>query len=159
MKLAITGIAAAAVLTISAAPASAATTSPSGQETPLPYCNLNLDTMVETCAPTEAELIQKTRAARATYILAYMYDNAGNTGSYYTISNSSPCDTNSDVDFSVANVGTTWNDRISSWTGFAECQIRVYENASYTGSSYGAYTSSSYVGDAMNDRTTSIRLY
>jgi hypothetical protein len=163
MRLAQT-VALAAVLTLFGTAPSAfadANSAATGADEPLPYCNLNLATMVETCAPTEVELLAQTRSSRAaaaTYILAYMYDSAGNTGLYYTITNTAPCDTNSDVDFSVTNIGTTWNDRISSWTGFAECELRIYENATFGGASYGTYTSSSYVGDAMNDRTTSIRL-
>lgn len=163
MRLALAGAVAAVLITASAAPAAFAdsTTSPAdGAAVAAPFCDLNLHTMVETCAPTEAELLARTRSTRATtYILAYMYDNAGNTGSYYTIRDTAPCDTNSDVDYNVSNIGDAWNDRISSWSAFAECQVRIYENASFGGASYGAYTSSSYVGAAMNDRTTSIRLY
>ena len=122
MRLAQT-VALAAVLTLFGTAPSAfadANSAATGADEPLPYCNLNLATMVETCAPTEVELLAQTRSSRAaaaTYILAYMYDSAGNTGSYYTITNTAPCDTNSDVDFSDTNVGTTWNDRISSWHG------------------------------------------
>jgi hypothetical protein len=57
------------------------------------------------------------------------------------------------------NVGTTWNDRISSFQGFSNCQIRIYENANFTGATDGAFTATDYVGDAMNDRTTSVRYY
>lgn len=151
-------MAALALTGLLAAPATAATAV--GAEDSLPYCSLNLSTSQLVCAPTEAELLAKRgRSVAADYVLAKMYDSAGNTGSYLEILFSSPCDTNSDVDYSVSNVGSTWNDRISNWTGYSECQVHIYENSSWGGASCGAYTSSSYVGDAMNDRTTSIRFY
>ena len=132
-----------------------------------PYCSFDLSTGRHACADTEAAMIAARDAARSaqstTYVLAKLYDNNGRTGPYAEIDASGPCDTNSDVDWSTTNIGidisTYWNDRISSFQGYSNCQIRIYENANFGGASYGTYTSSNYVGDAMNDRTTSLRYY
>lgn len=145
-------------LVISPGPASAAS---------LPYCNRDLETGVETCAATEAELLAKLGqaggemafAATTTYVLARLYEDANRTGAYYSFTGSAPCDTSTDVDFEVANIGSTWNDRVTSFQGYQNCQIRVYENASFGGLSYGAYTFTDNVGASMNDLTTSFRLY
>ncbi len=131
---------------------------------PLPYCSVNVNTQVVTCAPTEAGLAAaRHRAAVAslapTYLLARLFDDANRTGVYYEVVASGPCDTNADLDWEVANIGSAWNDRVSSFQGYSSCQVRVYENASYGGASYGTYTSTDNVGEAMNDRTTSMRFY
>jgi hypothetical protein len=128
----------------------------------VPYCSLNLSTGRTVCAATEAGLNAATSrglSPESTFVLAKLYDQAGRTGPYLEIQASGPCDTNSDIDWGTANVGTTWNDRISSFQGFSNCQIRIYENANFTGATYGAFTATDYVGDAMNDRTTSVRYY
>lgn len=62
-------------------------------------------------------------------------------------------------EFAVSNIGSTWNDRISSFQGYSNCQPRLFENANYTGANYGPYDHSANVGAAMNDRTTSIIFY
>ncbi len=149
--------AAASLSMLGAQPASAATNA--AEDAP-PFCSLNLATDVMVCAATEAELLtKKGPQPYSTFILARFYDKADYAGSYLEVTNTAPCDTNSDVDFSDTNVGTTWNDRISSWHAYADCEARIYENAAFGGASYGAYVDRNYVGDALNDRTTSYRLY
>jgi hypothetical protein len=159
-KLILAGACLAGLMAVGCQPTFATTPEPVADVVSTPYCSLNLDTKEEVCADSEAELVaKKGKQPRATYILAKMYDHADYGGSYLEVTASNACDTNSDIDYSIPNVGSTWNDRISSWRGYAQCQIRIYENASFGGASYGAYTNSSYVGAAMNDRTTSIRFY
>jgi hypothetical protein len=145
-------------LVIAPGPASAAS---------LPYCNRDLDSGVETCAATEAELLAKLGqaggatafATTTTYLLARLYEDANRSGAYYSFTASAPCDTSTDMDYEVANIGSVWNDRVTSFQGYQDCQIRVYEHASFGGLSYGAYTFTDNVGAAMNDLTTSFRLY
>lgn len=128
-------------------------------ETALPYCRYDLTSQALTCASTPEGLNVGVTTYATSYLLARLYDDADRTGVFYEITGAAPCDSNADVDASVANIGSAWNDRVSSFQGYSSCEIRVYENASYTGASYGAFASSNYVGDPMNDRTTSVRLY
>ena len=142
------------------APATAAS-STTGSTTP--YCRYTITTGSLQCASTEAKLqslVSSSVAPLATsYLLGRFYDDINRTGPYLDIFASGPCDTNSDVDWSVANIGATWNDRVTSFQGYSACEIRVYENENYGGATYGAFASTNYVGDAMNDRTTSMRFY
>lgn len=130
--------------------------------TTAPYCRLDVGTGALTCASTEAGLQTSgarltAAAASATYVLGRLYDDVNRTGPYLELTAGAPCDTSSDVDWEVSNVGATWNDRTSSFQGYNACQVKVFENAGYTGGSVGPLTSTDYVGAAMNDRTTSVR--
>ncbi len=162
-RLLVVSVCAAVMLTVAVTPAQAVTVAGGA----LPYCNRDLDTGVETCASSEsglrvalAESAGPTSYAAATsYVLARLYDDINRTGVYYSLTGSAPCDTSADLDLELANIGSTWNDRVSSFQGYYDCQIRVYADASFGGSSYGAYTYTDYVGAAMNDLTTSVRLY
>jgi hypothetical protein len=125
-----------------------------------PYCRLDVETGALTCSATEEGLSGARLslvAAASVVVLGRLYDDINRSGPYLELTASGPCDTNADVDWEVANVGSTWNDRTSSFQGFNGCQVRVFENASFGGASYGPLTSSDYVGSAMNDRTTSVR--
>lgn len=52
--------------------------------------------------------------------------------------------------------GTGWNDRISSAKGYSGCiHFRHFENANYGGAVVTC--TCSYIGDAMNDRTSSLQ--
>lgn len=154
-----------ALLAALATPASAATT--------LPFCSVSVDTGVVTCAATEDGLRSAltlaaggssggtlvSATATTTYVLGRLYDDANRTGAYFEITASGPCDTSTDVDWELSSLPATWNDRASSFQGYSSCELRVYENTSFGGLSYGAYASTDYVGDPMNDRTSSVRFY
>lgn len=60
-----------------------------------------------------------------------------------------------DVDLIYNSVPSGWDNIISSFRGFSNCWTRIWENPNRTGSSFGFTSESSYVGDAMNDRTSS----
>ncbi len=54
------------------------------------------------------------------------------------------------------NIAVGWNDRVSSVTTYGGCDIVLYENFNQGGSSlYVNYPGTSYVGSAMNDKTSS----
>ncbi|WP_153531642.1 hypothetical protein [Actinomadura macrotermitis] len=53
--------------------------------------------------------------------------------------------------------GNWWNDRISSYKSYAGCRVNHYENQNARGSSTGwHYGYVSYIGNAMNDQTSSV---
>jgi hypothetical protein len=132
------------------APASAATGT---------YCMLNISTGASRCASTEAELYSGATALATQYLLGRFFDDNGRTGAFLDIFAAGPCDTNSDKDWQYSNIGTAWNDRVSSFTGYSQCQIKIFENDNVGGASLGPLSYSDYVGAAMNDRTTSMQFF
>ncbi len=128
-----------------------ATATPANADEPVD-CVLNLDTGVLTCAPGGVA------AMATTYTLATLYTASGYGGSTLTLQASTPCDTNSDVDHSWSSLPSAFNDTVSSFAGASNCQVKLFENVSYGGSSVGPATSMSYVGDTMNDKASSVQL-
>ena len=63
-----------------------------------------------------------------------------------------------DVDGSYA-LPSAWNDRISSFQGFGNCETKLYQNGDFTGSTYGPVFATDYVGATMNDEASSLRVY
>jgi hypothetical protein len=57
----------------------------------------------------------------------------------------------------VGYVGNSWNDVISSSRGYNNCQLKHWEHANWEGRSTGWLSSASYLGDAMNDETSSLQ--
>ena len=151
---AVSAVALAASL-LSAAPASAAgSSSGSGN-----YCMLNISTGESRCASSETALYSGPTTFATQYLLGRFFDTNGRTGAFLDIFAAGPCDTNADLDWSVSNIGTAWNDRVSSFQGYSACEIRVYENDNFGGASLGPLAFTDYVGDAMNDLKTSMRFY
>jgi hypothetical protein len=162
-----------AVTTVLSAVAGLGLATPASATAPVPYCSASLDTGIVTCAATEEGLRAALQpalhvaasgtllvaAASTTYVLGRLYDDANRTGAFFEVTASGPCDTSSDLDWELGALPAAWQDRTSSFQGYSGCQIRVYENNSFGGLSYGAYSSSNYVGDPMNDRTSSVRFY
>ncbi|MGI5254126.1 hypothetical protein [Actinacidiphila glaucinigra] len=87
------------------------------------------------------------------------YEHRNYGGSTLTSVGDYGCDTNSDVDWQASSLSSAWNDEVSSWRGFSYCDTRIYEYTNFGGASNGVFTSTGYVGDAMNDRTSSYRHY
>jgi hypothetical protein len=55
----------------------------------------------------------------------------------------------------------TYNNEISSFQGYSNCDAKLFENISFNaspGATYGPYASSNDVG-AMNDKASSARFY
>lgn len=61
----------------------------------------------------------------------------------------------SDVDAWFDGVPAGWDNVISSFRGFSVCWTRIWEHPNRVGASFGFAPDTSYVGDAMNDRTSS----
>ncbi|MFF0477176.1 hypothetical protein [Streptomyces sp. NPDC004284] len=95
----------------------------------------------------------------ATYVGGIQYWDSGYGGSTYTVTTSGTCDDSLDTDYSLSQVASAWNDGISSFRGYSNCGETLYEHGGFGGATYGIYTSSSYVGDAMNDRASSITFH
>src|SRR4051812_29446336 len=101
------------------------------------------------------------RAGRlaVSYVLGIEYQHANWQGATLTFTGNAPCTTTiNDVDYSVPSIGYLgWNDVISSFRSFSNCWTKDYEHDNFGGASVGFVGSLSYIGDAMNDRTSSVQ--
>ncbi|MGA2929299.1 MAG: hypothetical protein ABSG43_25580 [Solirubrobacteraceae bacterium] len=98
-------------------------------------------------------------ASSSSYVLGIEYVDANWQGSTFTWTGNHTCaSTLSDIDYYVPSlVPYGWNDVISSFDSYSNCWTKLFENANFTGATYGFADSTSYVGDAMNDRASSIQ--
>ena len=103
-------------------------------------------------------------AGSGSFLLGKLYQNANFGGASQEIYGTSGCA----APHTLAS-GWDWernlsqapafNDETSSFQGYSNCSVQLFENSNYTGATLGPLTSSSYVGDAMNDRTSAVRFY
>ncbi len=114
-------------------------------------CTLDLDTGALTCGSAPAPLA-------GTYLLATLYIGANYTGASLALRATTPCDTNPDIDHQWGSLPAGFADEISSFTGANDCQVRLFKDINYGGISVGPANSMSYVGDAMNDKASSVQL-
>lgn len=164
----------AALLVISAAPASAAEADQ--------HCWYDLETGLSGCHDTYAKVLDDLSAAGevavatsygsdgalvgtasggvvalASVALGTVYEDLNYGGSSYTFTASSGCDSNADVDWQLSSMPSGWNDRVSSFKSFGQCATRIWADTGYSGSSYGFVANSTYVGSTMNDQASSIQ--
>ena len=167
------------LLTLSmAVPANAATTTGAadgGQD-----CGVFIDTGVTVCVPDGADLhaavaqqtgrtivigTAKTDAAAAasplstqttSYLLGRLYDDQNYGGSYEEFYGlNTGCSPS--AGFGWVDIGSSWYGRVSAFHSYSSCKTKIFEKTNYGGATYGFYAHSSYVGDAMNDRTKSVQ--
>jgi hypothetical protein len=106
---------------------------------------------------TDAQRAQLAIGPTATYVIGQLFENLNYGGDDKLITASGDCDTNSDVDYYLGSMPSGWNDRVSSFKSYGLCATRIWENTNFGGASYGFVVNSTYVGDAMNDRASSIQ--
>jgi hypothetical protein len=102
--------------------------------------------------------VVSTAPAQADTVIGIFYLNSGYGGSTYTITaggTTSCTTTTSDSDF-TSGFSSAWNDEASSHRGYANCDVKVYENAGQGGASLPYYTYISSYG-ALNDEISSAR--
>lgn len=91
----------------------------------------------------------------ASYVIGIEYQHANYGGSSIVYRNAHTCN---GYQHSVAFVGSGWNDRISSARAYSGCNHSVhYEHSNFGGALRDCGGACSYIGDAMNDKTSSIR--
>lgn len=86
-------------------------------------------------------------------IRAVLFTNSGYGGSTFTIYDYDVCTWEGDQMISG------WNDVVSSVQVGSTCGISLFENTFQSGAQLNVTSNTSYVGDAMNDRTSSWRLF
>ncbi|AKT38338.1 hypothetical protein [Chondromyces crocatus] len=90
-----------------------------------------------------------------TYVIGIEYDDANFRGSTKTYFGDTTCD---GTERFVSWVGEEWNDRISSARAYSECNHSYhYEHINFGGAIMDCGSSCNYIGDALNDETSSIR--
>lgn len=89
------------------------------------------------------------------YDWAYYQDDVGSL----TASAPGGCVANGGADWQLANVGEDWNDRISSFRGYADCNVDHFEHADFDGASTGWLADVGSMADhtSLNNLTSSIR--
>jgi hypothetical protein len=89
------------------------------------------------------------------YSLAQLYVDSNFGGSSYLFTRSTPC--NGVTLSSVSNLGSVGlNDAVSSFLTYSTCEVRLYADINYGGTTYGYSTSQSSLG-GYNDVASSAR--
>ncbi|GAA4239728.1 hypothetical protein GCM10022254_61110 [Actinomadura meridiana] len=89
-------------------------------------------------------------------VIGIEYDNAEYDGQYRIYSSGSGCDNDDDVEWKVDSLGS-FNDMITSFRNYADCQANHFEHIDFGGASTGWLDSTSNIGEAMNDQSSSIQ--
>jgi len=92
-----------------------------------------------------------------TYVIGIEYEHSNYNGYTYTFTNSVTCN---GYTHSFSRITGWWNDRISSARAYSDCNHSIhYEHSNFGGATRDCGTACSYIGDAMNDRTSSLKWY
>jgi hypothetical protein len=117
-----------------------------------------LTALIGLAAPANAAPAARTAVTPlAGTVIGIEFSDANYQGSTYTITGGTCTSTLSDIDWQLSPLAPGWNDVISSFHSYANCWTKLWENTGFWGGSYGFVGDSSYVGDAMNDRASSIQ--
>lgn len=93
-------------------------------------------------------------ASLASYVIGIEYQHSNHGGATYTIWSGVTC---AGYNHWVSRMPNGWNDVISSARAFSGCNNAWhYEHTDHWGASFNCRTSCASLGDAMNDRTSSI---
>lgn len=100
-------------------------------------------------------------APRDGVVIGTMFVDANFQGASFTWTAGRACDGNaSTLDYWVTSlVPVGWNDVISSFRSFSNCQTVLFEDVDFGGTSTPKEIDMSFVGGAMNDRASSIQWY
>jgi hypothetical protein len=158
------------------APARAATA-----DDPAQACGVVADTGATACFATSAELEswvesetgtssvsavpddQEAPAARvsaasdSSFLLAIFYQDANYGGASWSVFATGACNKNKST-WEWEYQFTSHNDWASSFQGFSNCQVEIFDNIDFTGTTLGPVAQSANVG-AMNDRTSAARFF
>lgn len=94
---------------------------------------------------------------KASTVIEISYEHSSFQGASLTWETSGGCDNSSDVDWQAGSINGWWNDRISSFRTYANCLSRHWEHSNFQGISTGYWGTTGYIGDAMNDKASSIK--
>ena len=95
--------------------------------------------------------------AATSVVIGIVFDDAEYMGDSLVISVANGCDSSPGADWSLNSMPTGWNDKISSFKSYANCATKIFEHINYGGATLPYTVNTKYVGDAMNDKTSSMR--
>jgi hypothetical protein len=145
-------------------------------------CSLDLGTGTTVCVPagqdlnaavlTQAHLrvvvpggaVGRTTSAVAVaesvqtvYVQAQLYSYSNYGGAMFQVTNSSACNGSTVYQLTdLANYG--FDNDTDSFRSFNNCSTKLWDGANLSGTSYGYYVNSTYVGDAMVNRASSLQI-
>ena len=97
-----------------------------------------------------------TAAPAATTAISVDYMDAGYSGASLTWFENGIVSCNGFPNYQASSMPSGWNDDISSYADYANCSNNPhYENNGFRGAVVNCGPNCSYVGNAMNDRTSS----
>lgn len=96
-------------------------------------------------------------APLASVVTAIFYDGTYGSGAALVMEAPSGCDDDPDVEWAWPTLTSSWRNRIRSGTGYARCDFKVWNNASYGGASYGYVASSGHFG-ALDAAANSVKM-
>ncbi|GII92045.1 hypothetical protein [Sinosporangium siamense] len=98
-------------------------------------------------------------SARRQQVIGIEYQHSNHQGASYTFTGNRNCTgPTTDVDFWFAFPGgSPWHDIISSFRNYSNCFTAHYEHSNFTGRSTPYQDDRDYIGDYLNDRTSSLR--
>ena len=120
---------------------------------------INFATAGRVALPNDAtpEALDESALADASatqYVLSIEFEHRNHGGSSHTFYGSKTC---KDATYWEYSVPSSWNDRISSSRAYSDCNHTYhYEHPGYVGAMVDCGRGCSYIGDAMDDRTSSI---
>lgn len=153
---ALVGLVTAVWLGVLAAPGAAA------DETPQ-HCSINISTGEYWCSTDPAlsgRLLTPALDGTGSILLGRFFDlpDRDSSGSYFNVYAVTGCDTSPDLDFTLGTVPFGWNDRVSSFQGYNNCSVKVWQNGHASGASYGPATYANSLG-SMDNQTSSLTFY
>jgi len=92
--------------------------------------------------------------ARSPYVLSIEYSARDYGGDAHIFTATAGCNPGG---WQNEYVGNLANDVISSFRTFSGCKVRHFEHRDFEGASLDYQESQAYIGDAMNDQTSSLR--
>ncbi|WP_125264513.1 hypothetical protein [Streptomyces alboflavus] len=93
------------------------------------------------------------------YLLAQLFTEGNFGGTALVYMGAQPCERDNGTDYQRPYVGDEFNDQISAVKTFSDCRANLHEDRDFQGANIGwLFGEWSYVGDAMNDRTSSVEL-
>lgn len=124
----------------------------------------NLQTRLNALADRPDQITPRTteRLARSepTVVVGIEYSDINFQGRTMVYTASHGCDGNHQTaDFGSPFLQGANRNTISSFSGYSRCAEQLYENIDYGGARTPIATSMRYVGNAMNDRTSSIKWF
>jgi hypothetical protein len=103
--------------------------------------------------------LDQVNAAATSIVISIEYTPSGwTTPSDLIWTGTKSCTTSTNnTDYEVSSMPGGWDNVISSYRTFANCWVKHYENTGFGGASVGYHGSRSYIGAAMDNRTSSQR--